>query len=87
MLKRAGSASITYLAYVFLLLAFVLLGVFVAALAHESGFAAVAGAGLVAGGAGLVVAGPTGVGLGWAGLAPPASLGGRGALAAMGEPH
>lgn len=48
MLKRAGPGSITYLAYVLLLLAFVLLGVFVAALAHESGFAAVAGAGLVA---------------------------------------
>ena len=43
MLKRAGPGSITYLAYVLLLLAFVLLGVFVAALAHESGFAAVPG--------------------------------------------
>jgi len=48
MLKRAGAASITYVAYVLLLLAFVLLGVFVAALAHESRFAAVAGAVLVA---------------------------------------
>ena len=54
MLKRAGSASITYLAYVLLLLAFVLLGVFVAALAHRSGFAGVAGAGLVASLAGSV---------------------------------
>jgi hypothetical protein len=47
MLKRAGAASIAYLAYALLLLAFVLLGVFVAALAHESRFAAVAGVGLV----------------------------------------
>ena len=48
MSNRAGPGSITYLAYVLMLLAFVLLGVFVAALAHESGFAAVAAAGLVA---------------------------------------
>jgi O-antigen ligase len=47
MLKRMKPSSITYLAYVLLLLAFISLHVFVAALALGSGLAAVAGAALV----------------------------------------
>jgi hypothetical protein len=48
MMKRLGIARTTYLAYVLLLLTFVLLGVFVAALAYGSGLAIAAGVGLLA---------------------------------------
>jgi hypothetical protein len=48
MMKRLGVARTTYLAYVLLLLTFVLLGVFVAALAYGSGLAIAAGVGLLA---------------------------------------
>lgn len=46
MLQRSRPASITYVAYLLVLLTFVSLGVFVAALAHRSGIAAIAGAGV-----------------------------------------
>jgi hypothetical protein len=47
MMKRLGVARTTYLAYVLLLLTFVLLGLFVAALAYGSGLAIAAGVGLL----------------------------------------
>jgi hypothetical protein len=48
MLKRLSHSTVIYTGYVMLLLAFVSLGLFVAALAYGSGLVAVAGAAMVA---------------------------------------